>query len=198
LIASLFRAAGITLHGNDVFGSTYWTDGAIRRIPLDGGAAETLTFGQNPLYLAADDANVWFATFYDHPSTPADDRGIWRYASATRDVAHLLEGPVPAGLPIDADGVYTADLTKGTLVRISPNGDVRGLARQSDVTSVSADGGHVYFTSSSGTVGRVAKAGGPIAVLALGPIIDPYTSFMTVDDTSVYWTADEKIWRTSK
>ena len=53
------------------------------------------------------------------------------------------------------------------------------------VEAITTDGTNVYFADTSGNIGFVPVAGGPVTVLAMG---QPNPRGITVTATTVYWT----------
>lgn len=180
----------------------YWTNGsaAIRRAPLAGGAAETLTIGHSLGSVIAAGEYVYFSDY-----VTADDTGtVSRIPRAGGEVAVLATGVVPGSLALDGERLYWAD--QGHTVG---EGSIHSMALDGSDPELLADGlngpfgmtlggGYLYFANAieSCPVGNPTCAAGvtrlDLAAANAATQVDPNASASNViaTDDGVYWIRD--------
>jgi hypothetical protein len=169
----------VSARGGWVFFTSYVADGAVRRVPIAGGAPEDAAPQQvAPVGIASDDGGVYWS---------ASDGSI--RALTTSGEAVLVSGEVaPSLVAIDASNVYWTTFTDA--------GGVRGVSRAGGApfdlaegldraAGIAAMGDHVYFTAhGAGIVARVPIGGGVLEPIAAG---QDGPAGLATDGAFVYW-----------
>jgi hypothetical protein len=192
-------------------GAVYWvaegtlkkgfSDGAVRKAPVTGGAPETVADVWGPRKLFADATGVYWTA---EPTVLHDGRYVGSPASAQagslwylphaggapREVARGLVDPL--GVALEGDRLFVASGRGLALVTLPRPGGAPTLLGDTDgrVSNLALDHTHVYFTVDAyhtGKVGRAPIAGGPVEVLVSG-LDRPWG--VAVDDRFVYFTTE--------
>lgn len=175
------------------------SNAGVVRVPRAGGAVETLTAGESPVALAADDASLY--VFSSHAVGAADPQGkvmsglaLFALPRAGGSARILVEGAYGTAMASDgntlywaaASGVQRLALAGGASTTTSlGHARVEGLALGRDavflaVSELGASGGPAV-----GSVRHMAKAGGEVAMIVDG--LDHVTS-IALDEDRVYFT----------
>jgi hypothetical protein len=179
----------------------YWTNNAaaIRRAPLAGGDAVTLTIGHSLGNVVASGDHVYFSDYI-----AADDTGtVARIPRAGGDAEVLATGIVPSSLTLDSDRIYWADqgnsLTDGRIYSANVDGSdpatvAEGLNAPFGLT---VRGGFVYYANAvencpAGSQGSPTCLGGVMRVPATGGTPEQIAtsnsaSNLVATDTGLYW-----------
>ncbi len=164
--------------------------GSLSRVPLAGGAVESLASAKGPGGIAATQAHVYW--------TNKGAGEVLRIALADSRVDVVAAKRVqPGPIVADSDGsVYWVDrgtaAVNGAVVRAFPDGKVTELARANiRPVHLAIDATDVYFSNIDGDqIMRVPKVGGTPAVVVSGP--GSQTS-LAVDEARVYWTSEGEV-----
>jgi len=175
--------------------NAYWIDygsGGVVKEPLGGGMRTTLT-SQKGIYIAVDDANVYWT---NDAVMKVPKAGGLPVTLATGDLTLSKHG-----VAVNSTDVYWAEFNYacagtdqpcnpglGRVMRVPVGGGTPSVvaSRQSGANSIALDATHVYWTSyNDGTVMKVPLAGGTPTTLASGQVA---MNDLTADGTSVYWT----------
>ncbi len=153
----------VLVRGEDVFFTTYVSDGAIRRASLAGGAAEDVVGGQlAPIGLAEKGGVLYWST---------SDGGI--HALTDQGHAILASGELaPSIVAVDAERVVWTTFLEAGAVRSVPRagGDPADVAADlGSPAGVALADGYAYFAAfDDGVVARAPLDGGAVEVLAEG------------------------------
>jgi hypothetical protein len=149
--------------------------GEIRRIPRQGGAAETLVHGNAPRNLAVAGDEVYWGSLTDVGRAP-------------------ITGGDPDILFSDPDGIDAIALGPDAVYWSTPQGLMSGskaggpaqlLAPGEETISLVSDGKSLYWSPfKTGALMKLAVDGGAPLVLAPGP---SGAALITIDDQWVYW-----------
>jgi hypothetical protein len=168
----------------------YWVndgDGAVRKVPIGGGAVTTLATGpQGPISVAVDGTNVYWVNWENGTvnEVPVGGGSVTTLATGQEN---------PRSVAVDGANVYWVNYgtawgsPDGTVNEVPVGGgSVTTLATGQDYPwSVAVDGTNVYWVNyRGGTVNDVPVGGGTVTTLAQ----DPHGPlFIAVDSTNVYW-----------
>jgi sugar lactone lactonase YvrE len=165
----------------------YWAsngDAAIRKIPIHGGAIETVATGQEGVCgLAMDDTNLYWANLMiKHGS-------IMKMPKAGGTPVRLAWSPAPTMILVDRTHVYWTSTNPHGLVMKVPiaGGDPVVLASdQAMPYGMAVDSAHAYWTNrADGTIMKIPLSGGqPIKVVSG----QNEPRFLLIDDGKLYWT----------
>lgn len=176
-------------------GFAYYTStgGAIKRVSLDGGDAQTLAFGVSPTgAIALSDKNVYWAN-------GGNMQGEGRIMKAPlagglpQTVAQGLH--FPAAIAIDASDVYFVETccSNQAVWRVSKDGGapvkLADIPARTFAWGLALDRGYVYWTEDAfgagdGQIKRIAKGTTNIEVLVAS---QPGVAGVAVDGWNVYW-----------
>ncbi|HLK93219.1 MAG TPA: thioredoxin family protein [Polyangia bacterium] len=177
------------------------TDGAIRRIGLDGLGLETLADVPGPRGLLVDATGVFWTAEptvqqdgHVRPS-PREARAgtLWFLPNGGGTPRVLVRGLVdPRFLQASADRLFVSSGSERTVLRVSrAGGGPQSLGEAPGrVSQIALDATHVYFTIDeyhTGKVGRVSRVGGPVEILASG-LDRPWG--VVLDDSYVYFASE--------
>lgn len=177
----------------------YWTesnDSTVRRMPISGGLATTLSTFTSARAKQIAVVNG-FVYWVDDMSSAGDSIRQMPVAGGTlKTIASNIQGLT--GLEVDSNSAYFAEYETGDIRKVSVNGGTvttlfDGSARDSP-SSITQDQTHVYWSHQT-QVGRVSKNGGGLTFYEL--IVKNSGGGIAVDDSSVYFVRDEAIWRAS-
>ena len=182
--------------------SVYWGDetgslGAVRSVPLGGGAPANLTktklrkaMTDYAVAVAVDTTNVYWTDPNAHALLTVPIGG-----GATATLASGLKNP--GGIAVDATRAYWTDITAGTVMSVPLAGSkpTTLASGQGTPLGIAVDGASVYWTDeSAGTVMKIPRDGGATTTLHSGSGA-PWG--IAVDATSVYWS-DDRDWTLMK
>jgi hypothetical protein len=179
----------------------YWTNGsaAIRRAPLAGGGAETLTIAHSLGTVIAAGEYVYFSDYL-----AADDTGtVARVARTGGDPNVLATGVVPASLALDGERLYWADqghtVGDGRVYSMALDGSDSILLAEglNGPFGLTVGGGFLYFANSVENcpvgnptcvagVTRVPLAGGATTQIDA----NGSASNLLATESGVYWLRD--------
>jgi hypothetical protein len=180
----------------------YWTNGsaAIRRAPLAGGSAATLTIGHSLGSIVVAGEYVYFSDYLT-----ADDTGtISRVPRAGGEATALATGVVPGSIAIDGERIYWADqghvVGEGSIHSMALDGsDPKLLAEGLNAPfGLTLGGGYLYFANAveSCPVGNPTCVAGvtrlDLAANNAATQVDANASASNVlaTDDGVYWIRD--------
>ncbi len=184
----------IRLDSNNVYWSVFdYTNGAILRAPLDGGAVATLASGETyPLYMTIDGTHAYWTDSW-HPGS------VVSVPLAGGTPTTLAAGQnSTAGIAVDGTGVYWDNGNVACLI----DGGACGLVQKQSLDGgapitlasgvynpqgMAVDVTYLYWTDwgSFGTVMRVPVGGGTPTTIAAG---QGKPTYLAVDAAGVYWT----------
>jgi hypothetical protein len=174
-----------------------YTDGAIMKVPIGGGAASILASAQNSPggAIAVDAMNVYWTN-----SASLGDGGhsgaIMRVPLGGGEITTVVSerGAQVAALAVDATNVYWTAFEAGNVMKVPAGGGAPTIlaSGQSFPSDLAVDSKNVYWTNRGGTmrdgaIMRVPLAGGTPTMLASGQNLP---TSVAVDATSVYWSND--------
>ncbi len=178
-------AWGVAL--DDAF--VYWTEkrtgGRIARMPLSGGAVETVADGQaEPARLAVFDGNVYWTNAGDGTIGVAPVNGAEAPTMIASDQMR------PGRISVDETGVYWTDEDAGTVMHVGLDGSALAtIADGQGLPSGIALGDGVVVWAAAGATGaaihRAALDGSEAMILATDPGWAPQD--VAVRDGFVYW-----------
>lgn len=179
----------------------YWTNGsaAIRRAPLAGGAAETLTIAHSLGSVIAVGEYLYFSDYL-----AADDTGtVSRILRTGGEPSVLATGVVPASLALDGERMYWADqghaVGDGRIYSMALDGSDSVLLAEglNAPFGLSVGGGFLYFANAveSCPVGNPTCVAGVTRVPLAGGATEQVdangsASNVVATDSGVYWLRD--------
>lgn len=158
-------------------------DGALLRVPIDGGAVETLATVDGRAYgVALDAANVYWSN--------SELDAIMRLPLSGGSSSPLVttSNVINANVQVDAANVYFNDVFTGRILKGSlGGGTATKLAEGNTPMTVAIDDNNVYWvdTEDDGAVRAVSKSGGAVATIASS---QARPRAIAVDDDAVYWS----------
>ena len=166
----------------------YWTNGnTIEQMPIGGGTPTVFAAGQyGASRIAIDGASVYWSIY-----SGGDADSIMKAPLAGGAPVTLASGLTSVSdLAVDATNVYwmagqavmKAPLAGGTPVTLAQSSTYLALGR------LAVAGGNVYFTT-GGSLEKVPVGGGMPVTLTSVDTSKSRIGFLTIDATSVYWTA---------
>jgi hypothetical protein len=187
LASSQVQPIGIAVSGTNV----YWVDaghgpptndGAIRTVPVGGGAVTTLASGQgSPYAIAVRGPTAYWTNFYGE--------AVMAVALAGGAPTPLAWTKTGYSIAVDETNVYwpsNASGSEGIMTMPISGGVPTPLAAGQFPYQIAVDATNVYWTDqSAGTVMQLAKAGGAPIALASG---QGAPTGLAIDATSVYFT----------
>lgn len=177
----------------------YWTesnDSTVRRMPIAGGLATTLSKFTSARAKQIAVVNG-FVYWVDDMSSSGDSiRKMPVAGGPLNTIASNIQGLT--GLEVDSSSAYFAEYETGDIRKVSVNGGTvttlfDGSAFDSP-SSITQDQTHIYW-SNQAQVARVSKNGGGFTFYEL--IVKNSGGGIAVDDTSIYFVRDEVILRAS-
>lgn len=165
----------------DATSVTYGSGKTLMRVSKTGGTPITLaTEREDPVHLVTDGTSIFYSMFDGTPIRKLP------YAGGVSVAVH--PGIKSGALAVDAQYLYVADYSKGTVTRVAKIGGTPTLvASVSTAVGLLVDEKFVFVTSEKdGSVRRVPKAGGVVDVLARGAVNHDQPA---QDGTYVYWTS---------
>ncbi len=160
---------------------TYVSGKSVMRVAKTGGTPTTLvTEHEDPVHIVTDGTSIFYSLFDGTPIRKLP------YAGGASVAIH--PGIKSGALAVDAQYLYVADYSKGTVTRVAKAGGTPTLvASVSTGVGLLVDEKFLYVTSEKdGSVRRVPKAGGTVDVLARGAVNHDQPA---QDATYVYWTS---------
>jgi sugar lactone lactonase YvrE len=185
---------GIATDGSHVYWVT-WYGGTVARVPVAGGAVETLVTGrQFPIQVAVDGG---FAIWTEDGTQTDPTSSLLRVPVAGGSPASLGAGFLgPDWLLIHAGTAYVAD-RGGTLietVQLASGTRQTFAAMQSSPFGLATDGTALYWTTGDGAIRTRPLAGGATTTIATGlGIGDRRAQGLAVVGGTVYATGDRVI-----
>lgn len=171
------------------FSKNSMENGAVSRIPLNGGSVEDLATGLfAPALITKDNTHLYWPEERtgggnNIRSVPLSGGTVTTLTSSLGDVLMVA---------VDNDYAYWADYVEGTINRVSKSGGAAvTLAAGLNVpTYVAVDESHVYWTeagmgSNDGAIKKISRDGGTVATVASG-INSPLS--LVIDSYYIYWT----------
>jgi hypothetical protein len=154
--------------------AVYWTEpptGSVKKVPIHGGPATTLTSSATSLSLAVDALGAYFGT----------PQGLAKVPLTGGSVTALTTGTVG---PIASDGI-TVYFAGNGLQKVSVNGGTATMLASGDITDLAIDRNNVYWVTRDAAVWKAGLAGGSPIMLVQG---QASALRIAVDATNVYWT----------
>ncbi len=173
----------------------YWAqeaNGAVMKVPINGGTPQTIAVGGGGVnYIAIDATSVYFANQYSGQvmKAPLDGDGGQTVTLATVNTAAGA-----AGVAVDAVNVYWTNLDYGTVEAV-PIGGGSATTLASGLTFpilITLDAQNVYVPCGDGTIHAIPKAGGDGgvgSVIVSGQGTDGISG-IAVDGQHVYWSTN--------
>jgi len=142
------KLTGIRLVGSSLFFLT--ETGGLFRVPVTGGAPETIVPDIGTFELAVDGDDVFLAN--------ATFDKILRASIANKTAVDVAVADGPWGIVVDATHVYYANESGGTIARAPRTGGAPEILATADTpVGIAVDATTVYWTTRTGEVGAVAK-----------------------------------------
>jgi hypothetical protein len=173
----------------------YWTTrsktgaGAVQRMPIGGGAVETIV-GRPAEGLVVDDTHAYWS----------DALGLHAVAHTDKVVVAIAGAQDPHAIAIDGATLYVMDYAAtvdGAGIDVIPlDGSATTVVAPGAATfAMTVTGGHLYWLDyGDGNVYDLPLAGGAPVVIAEGSG-SATDGDMAADATSVYWLANQAIYR---
>jgi hypothetical protein len=180
-------------------GNVYWVTGpALKTLALQPGASpQTLAMGTSAAAVVVDATNVYWT---DSGTQGSSDGSIWKAPLAGGTPTLLASGqPNPSAIAVDGANVYWTNFGapngSGSVMQVPIGGGtpVTIASELPDPRAIATDGSYVYWLSTAIGVYKAPVGGGPTTTLAGGLPSIPYAWDLAVDDTSVYFTAEQSI-----
>jgi hypothetical protein len=160
--------------------------GAVRELPLRGGAITPLASEQNcPWGIAVDASSVYWT----------DLDGVMKAPLGGGSPTMLATGQSPRGIAVDATSVYWTNVgyigPSGSVMKAPLEGGAAIALASGQYTTqgIAVDATSVYWTNGEGVM-KVPLGGGTITALVADASRQSGTYAIAVDTASVYWTDD--------
>jgi hypothetical protein len=179
-LASSGEAYPMTIGAGFVWWGEVGSSATIRRVPLTGGAPETIATGmRNPRSMAANASSVFWS----------DDDGIWRVPTQGGPPTLLVPNTFqPRGLLLDANFLYWGEGNSGRIARVPlAGGAATTLFSGNNPWQLGLGGGSLYWSSDSAPapISRGPSSGtGMVEIVAADQDVP---RDMAVDDAGLYW-----------
>jgi hypothetical protein len=149
------------------------------RIPLPGGAPQTIASTAGAWMVAADDQRAYW--------TDRASGAVWSAPVSGGDAAMMASILEPTDIEVDGEAVYVTGL-EGTF-RVPLGGGAPQVLAAGAGLGLAIDATHVFVGTADGRILRVPKVGGAAVALAKAEL---YPSDIAVSDQHVLWITRAK------